>query len=193
MWNDAGILLSKFDGLELIDGLAVCLWHSIGLQMEEATMKAPNLRQYLDREKVSYSVISHPPAFSAQKTAAAAHVPGREVAKCVVVNIDEQLALAVMPADLTVDLDHMAEVTGAKRIDLASELDFKDRFPDCEAGAMPPFGNLYGMPVFVADALAEDEFIAFNAGNHREMIRMRYSDFARLVQPRVLDLAWHHA
>ncbi|MGH8020213.1 MAG: aminoacyl-tRNA deacylase [Opitutaceae bacterium] len=153
-------------------------------------MNAPNLRQYLDREKISYSIVSHAPAFSAQKIAALAHVPGRQMAKTVMVKLDGQLAMAVMPADLAVDLEHLGEVTGASRVDLASEWEFKDRFPDCEAGAMPPFGNLYGMPVFVADALAEDEFIVFNACNHHEMIRMRYADFARLVQPRLLDIAW---
>ncbi len=156
-------------------------------------MNAPNLRQYLDREKVSYSVISHAPAFSAQKSAALAHVRGREMAKTVMVKIDGRLAMAVMPADLAVDLDHLGEATGAKRADLASEWEFKDRFPDCEAGAMPPFGNLHGIPVFVADALTKGERIVFNACNHREMIRMRYADFARLVQPRVLDVVWHRA
>lgn len=154
-------------------------------------MKATKIRSYLDSEKVPYSVISHAPAFSAQKTAAAAHVPGREVAKTVMVKIDGTLAMVVLPADLAVDLDHLCELMEATLVELASEWEFKDRFPDCEAGAMPPFGNLYGIPVFVADALAADEFIAFNAGNHREMIRMRYEDFARLVQPKVLDLTWH--
>jgi Ala-tRNA(Pro) deacylase len=155
-------------------------------------MHAPSIRQYLDREKVRYSVITHPPAFTAQKLAAAAHVPGREVAKTVVVKLDGHLALAVMPADLSLDLDHLRDATGAKQAELATEWEFKDKFPDCEAGAMPPFGNLYGLPVFVADVLTEDDNIAFNACNHREMIRMRYADFARLVQPRVLDIAWHH-
>ncbi|RME67966.1 MAG: deacylase [Verrucomicrobia bacterium] len=154
-------------------------------------MPATKIREFLDRANIPYTTILHPPAFTAQKTAAVAHVPGREVAKTVVVKVDDQLALAVLPADLNLDLEHLRSILGADSVELASEWEFKDRFPDCEAGAMPPFGNLYDMPVYVADALAEDEFIAFNAGNHREMIRMRYADFARLVKPRVLDITWH--
>jgi Ala-tRNA(Pro) deacylase len=154
-------------------------------------MPQQRIRQYLDEQGVPYSIMTHPPAFTAQKVAAAAHVPGREVAKTVIVKVDERMAMAVLPADLNLDLEHLREALGAATIELASEWEFKDRFPDCEAGAMPPFGNLYGMPVFVADVLAEDEYIAFNACNHREVIRMRYDDFARLVGPRVLDIVWH--
>lgn len=154
-------------------------------------MPMQKIRQYLDRERVAHSIIAHPAAFTAQKAAAAAHVPGREVAKVVIVKLDGQLAMAVVPADMNLDLEHLREATGAYDVELASEWEFKDRFPDCEAGAMPPFGNLYGLPVFVADVLAEDEYIAFNACNHREMIRLRYGDYARLVQPRILDITWH--
>jgi Ala-tRNA(Pro) deacylase len=149
------------------------------------------MREYLDRAGVGYTVITHPAAFTTPHVAAAAHVPGREVAKCVMVKLDDMLAMAVVPGDLKVDLEHLCVATGASEIDLASEWEFKDRFPDCEAGAMPPFGNLYGIPVFVADALADDEFIVFNAGNHRELLRMRYEDFVRLVHPRIMDIAAH--
>jgi Ala-tRNA(Pro) deacylase len=156
-------------------------------------MPMQRIRQYLDQHNIRYSIITHPPAFTAQKVAAAAHVPGREVAKTVIVKVDGQLAMAVLPADLNLDLEHLRAAIGANSIELASEWEFKDRFPDCEAGAMPPFGNLYGLPVFVADSLTQDEFVAFNACNHREMIRLRYADFAQLVKPRVLDIVWHRA
>jgi Ala-tRNA(Pro) deacylase len=154
-------------------------------------MPMQRIRQYLDQHNIRYSIITHPPAFTAQKVAAAAHVRGREVAKTVIVKVDGQLAMAVLPADLNLDLEHLRAAIGANSIELASEWEFKDRFPDCEAGAMPPFGNLYGLPVFVADSLTQDEFVAFNACNHREMIRLRYADFAQLVKPRVLDIVWH--
>lgn len=152
-------------------------------------MPLKRVREYLNREGVGYSIIVHPAAFTTQQVAAAAHVPGHEVAKSVIVKLDGLLAMAVVPGDLNLDLQHMRVATGASEIDLASEWEFKDRFPDCEAGAMPPFGNLYGIPVFVADALEDDEFISFNACNHREMIRLRYDDFVRLVRPRILDIA----
>jgi Ala-tRNA(Pro) deacylase len=154
-------------------------------------MPLRRIRQYLEEHKVDYSIMTHPPAFTAQKVAAAAHVPGREVAKTVIVKIDDHLAMAVLPADLNLDLEHLRSALGAATIELASEWEFKDRFPDCEAGAMPPFGNLYGMPVYVADVLSQDEYIAFNACSHREMIRMHFADFDRLVQPKVMDIAWH--
>ncbi len=144
--------------------------------------------KHLDREGVPYNVISHPPAFSAQKIAAAAHVRGREMAKIVMVKLEGKLAMTVVPADCSLDIDHFRTATGIDDVEMASEVEFKDRFPDCEGGAMPPFGNLYGLPVFVADALARLEHIAFNAGNHREIIRLRYLDFVRLVQPRVVGL-----
>lgn len=144
--------------------------------------------KHLDREGVPYHVISHPPAFSAQKIAAAAHVRGREMAKIVMVKIDGKLAMAVLPADRALDLAHVQAATDSDVVELATESEFRDRFPDCEGGAMPPFGNLYGLPVFVADVFARLEHIAFNAGNHREIIRLGYRDFVRLVQPRVFEM-----
>src|SRR5690606_22809497 len=118
--------------------------------------------RYLASESVSYEIISHPPAFSAQKIAAAAHVRGREMAKVVMVKVDEQLAMTVVPADRSLDLGRLRTTTGAEMVEIAAELEFRDRFPDCEGGAMPPFGNLYGLPVFVAEELAQQEFMAFN-------------------------------
>lgn len=149
-------------------------------------MVLKSLCDYLDREQVRYAVISHSPAFTAQEIAAASHVSGRELAKTVILRIDDELAMAVLPASLHVDPDQLAELTGASRVELANEADFRGRFPGCETGAMPPFGQLFGLPVYVARELTEDDSIAFNAGSHTELIQMHYADFERLVRPRVL-------
>ena len=149
------------------------------------------LCDYLDREHIRYTVISHSPAFTAQEIAAVSHVSGRELAKTVVLRLDGELALAVLPASFRVDLELLGELTGAERVELANETEFHSRFSGCETGAMPPFGNLFGLPVHVADELADDEYIAFNAGSHTELIQMRYRDFERLVQPNVLAFATH--
>ena len=147
------------------------------------------LCDYLDREQIRYTVISHSPAFTAQEIAAAAHISGREIAKTVIVRIDGELAMAVLPASLHVDVEVLGELSCAVRIEMAHESDFRDCFPGCETGAMPPFGNLYDLPVYVARELTEDDFIAFNAGSHPELIQMHYRDFERLVKPRILDFA----
>jgi Ala-tRNA(Pro) deacylase len=152
-------------------------------------MVLKSLCDYLDREQIRYTVISHSPAFTAQEIAACSHISGRELAKTVVVRLDEKLAMAVLPASCRVDLELLGELTGAVRVGLAAESEFRHCFPGCETGAMPPFGNLFHLPVFVAGELTEDEYIAFNAGTHTELIQMRYLDFERLVQPHVLDFA----
>jgi Ala-tRNA(Pro) deacylase len=152
-------------------------------------MPGKKLSAFLDEQKIKYVAIRHSPRFTAQEIAASAHVPGQELAKTVVVKLEEELALAVLPASYRVDFELLREVSGAKWAELADEEEFRDRFPGCELGAMPPFGNLYGMQTFVADALAEDDEIAFNAGSHSELIRMSYADFERLVQPQVMHFA----
>lgn len=144
------------------------------------------LREFLDSHGIQYVVISHSPAFTAQQIAASAHIPGKELAKTVVVTLDGKTVLAVLPASQKVDFDLLQETAGAQRAELASEQEFRGRFPDCDLGAMPPFGNLYGLDVYVADRLAEDEEIAFNAGSFTELVRMAYRDFERLVGPKVL-------
>jgi Ala-tRNA(Pro) deacylase len=121
--------------------------------------------------------------------AASAHITGYEIAKTVMVKVDGDMAMAVLPAPLQVDLRHLRELIEAERVELATESEFKALFPECEPGAMPPFGSLYGMETYVAGRLAEDEYIAFNAGTHTELIRMRYRDFERLVDPKVLEFA----
>jgi Ala-tRNA(Pro) deacylase len=152
-------------------------------------MPVQALKNFLDQNGVKYVVISHSPAFTAQEIAAKAHISGEEVAKTVIVKIDDRLAMAVLPASLKVDLPELQQAIGAGRIEIAKEEEFRSRFPECDVGAMPPFGNLYGMDVYVADNLVEDEEIAFNAGSFTELIKLAYSDFERLVRPRVLHFA----
>ena len=151
------------------------------------------LREFLDRNGIRYTVISHSVAYTAQGIAALTHTPGRELAKTVMVMADGRLAMAVVPASFRVDLYRLKKYLGAETVELASESDFRDHFADCETGSMPPFGNLYGMDVFVdqtlAENLAKDKEIAFNAGSHRELVRMRFADFRDLVKPAIIPLA----
>ena len=151
-------------------------------------MPGNKTREFLDSHYVKYITISHSPAFTAQEIAASAHIPGRELAKTVMVKVDGEMAMAVLPASLKVDFDRLREVAGAEDVELASENEFAELFPECEVGAMPPFGNLYDMPVYVADPLAADAEIAFNAGNHSELIRIAYQDYERLVRPTVAKI-----
>jgi Ala-tRNA(Pro) deacylase len=148
-------------------------------------MPVQKLKQFLDAERVKYACISHSPAYTASEIAQSAHIPGREWAKVVMVTLDGRMAMAVLPANRKVDLNLLREAAGADEAKLATEEEFRLRFPDCETGAMPPFGNLYGMEVFVSEQLAEDDHIAFNAGTHTEVMRLAYADFARLVKPKV--------
>src|SRR3989449_8544626 len=147
------------------------------------------LREFLDSHNVRYIVISHSPAFTAQGIAALAHIPGKELAKTVMVKMDHSLIMAVLPASFHVDLSRLKAEAMATTVELASESEFKDRFPDCETGAMPPFGNLYGMAVFAEESLTKDKEIAFNAGTHSELIRLSWEDFLRLVKPRMLQFS----
>ncbi|MGE5399203.1 MAG: aminoacyl-tRNA deacylase [Ignavibacteriales bacterium] len=152
-------------------------------------MPAKKLKQFLDANNVKYVSIKHSPAFTAQEVAHSAHIPGRDLAKTVIVKIGDQLAMAVLPAKYLVDLDLIRETTGSDNVELASEKEFKNVFPDCEIGAMPPFGNLYDMPVYVAEALRKEKEIAFNAGSHSELIKLAYEDFERLVKPIIIRLS----
>ncbi|MBI4499966.1 MAG: YbaK/EbsC family protein [Gemmatimonadetes bacterium] len=152
-------------------------------------MPAQQLKRFLDDNQVKYVTLSHSKAYTAQELATLAHVPGEEWAKTVVVKLDGKLAMAVIPAGQRVVLDLVKKVAGAKDVALATEHDFAASFPDCELGAMPPFGNLYGLDVYVADALADDEEIAFNAGSFSETVRMPYRDFERLVQPKAARIS----
>jgi Ala-tRNA(Pro) deacylase len=152
-------------------------------------MPVRKLKEFLDSNKVKYVTISHSMAYTATEIAASAHIPEKELAKTVVLKIDGKMAMAVLSASHKVDFDRLKGTLGAGSVELASEVEFKDRFSDCDIGAMPPFGNLYGMEVFVADSLAEDKEIAFNAGSHTELIKLSYGDFERLVKPKVVTFS----
>lgn len=147
------------------------------------------LKEYLEEHHVRYEVRSHRQAFTAQETAQAQHVHGREMAKVVIVRSAREFAMIVLPAPSRVDLERVGAVLGKPDVALATEGEFTGLFPGCEPGAMPPFGNLYGLPVLVDHALTRDEQIVFNSGTHTETMRMRYADFAHLVKPKVAALA----
>jgi len=150
-------------------------------------MPVTKLKEFLDQESIKYVSIIHSPAYTAQEVAASAHIPGKELAKTVIVELDGRMAMAVLPANRKVVLQDLRDITGSDQVKFASEEEFRERFPGCETGAMPPFGNLYGMDVYLAEALTERENIAFNAGSHTEVMRMAFRDFSRLVQPRIMS------
>lgn len=154
-------------------------------------MACDKLKTYLDENNVQYVTITHSQAFTAQQVAASAHIKGKEMAKTVIIKINGRLAMAVLPATYHVDFQLLKEVTGNQNVVLAHESEFREIFNDCELGAMPPFGNLYDMDVYVAQSLTEDDEIAFNAGTHSELIRMKYSDFEQLVKPKILKFSVH--
>jgi Ala-tRNA(Pro) deacylase len=143
------------------------------------------LKDFLDQQKIKYAVITHSEAFTAEEIAVTSHVPKKEIAKTVIVKLDDKMTMAVVPATDMVDLRLLKKSLGATKAELASEDEFKDRFPQCEVGAMPPFGNLFDMDVIIADDFTRDGAIVFNAGTHRDLVRMAYRDFERLVQPRI--------
>lgn len=156
-------------------------------------MPLNKVKAFLDDHGTKYVVISHSKAYTAQGIAAIAHISGKELAKTVIIKLDGDLAMAVLPASFQVDLEQLKLRTGVATAELATEREFKQHFPDCETGAMPPFGNLYGIPVYVDETLTEDREIAFNAGSHYELIKMSYRDFERLVKPEVMDFSSAHA
>ncbi len=153
-------------------------------------MSATKLKEYLAGNNVEYKTIQHSLAYTAQEIAAAAHIPGKQLAKTVMIKINGDVAMAVIPASHRVNFDSLEEYTGAENISLASEEDFRELFPDCEMGAMPPFGNLYGIDVFIDESLTEEMVIAFCAGSHTELIQLTYKDFEKLVNPRVFSFSW---
>jgi Ala-tRNA(Pro) deacylase len=146
-----------------------------------------SISSYLEQHGVHYSVIEHPIAYTAQQEAAATHVPGREWAKAVVCIVDNQPTLAVLPADHLVDFNRLRAACGGTTVRLATETELRPLYSDCEVGAMPPLGPLYNQPVLVDKSLTSDPEIVFNGGSHHEAIRMRYRDFAELVQPTVAE------
>ena len=153
-------------------------------------MIVKKLKDFLDEHGIEYISITHSKAFTAQKIAASTHIPGKEIAKTVMVKIDGKMAMAVLPASYLVDFELLKSALGAKKVNLAQEKEFTSIFPNCEVGAMPPFGNLWNLGVFVAESLEENEEIAFNAGSHTELIKMAFHDFKRLVNPVVIKYSF---
>jgi Ala-tRNA(Pro) deacylase len=149
-------------------------------------MSLLKLREFLDQQHVKYVTITHSPAYTAMEIAAAAHIPGKDMAKAVMVKIDGEMTMVVLPAPMKVDFARLLDATGALEVELAHENEFKNLFPDCAPGTMPPFGNLFGVRTLVAEELTEDEEIAFNAGSTTELIKLAYKEYARVVRPRVL-------
>lgn len=151
-------------------------------------MPVKKLKEFLDNHQVKYVSMTHSPAFTSQEIAASAHISGKQLAKTVIVKLDGQLAMVVIPSNGQINFAKLRETTGKPGVDLASESEFKDKFSGCEVGAMPPFGNLYDMPVFVSNQLSKQDHILFNAGSHSELMQLTYQDFERLVKPKVVAL-----
>ena len=152
-------------------------------------MPVKELVDFLTSHNIKYVTLSHSSAHTAQEIAASVHIAGKELAKTVMVKIDDKMAMAVLPASLKVSFDLLKKAAGASKVELANEREFRNMFPESELGAMPPFGNIYGMEVFSDESLAQDEEIAFNAGSHTELIKLAYRDFERLVKPNVARFA----
>jgi Ala-tRNA(Pro) deacylase len=159
--------------------------------MTTTTSCKDRLDRYLRDQHVPFKLEHHPLAYSAQEVAASEHISGKRLAKVVMVLSDGRTAMLVLPASHLVQVSKLAALLGSNDVQLANEEDFAGLFADCEVGAMPPFGNLYGLPVYVDPAVAEAESIVFRAGTHTDTMSMAYSDFARLVQPTVVELARH--
>lgn len=152
-------------------------------------MPVKKLKEFLDSNKVKYVTINHSTTYTAQEIAALTKIPGKEMAKTVMVKLDGKMAMAVLPASYKVNFNYLKKIAGAKKVELATEKEFKEMFPECDTGAMPPFGNLYDLDVYSTESLAEDEEIAFSAGSHTEIIRMAYKDFEQLVKPKVMKFS----
>jgi Ala-tRNA(Pro) deacylase len=150
-------------------------------------MPAKFLQAFLDNQGAKYVTVSHSLAYTAPEVAASAHVSGRDFAKTVIVMIEDQMAMVALPANRQLVLSELCELLDTSHVRLATEAEYRDVFPDCEVGAMPPFGHLYGLMTYVTANLADEPEIAFNGGTHTEVIKMAYEDFERLVKPTVLD------
>jgi Ala-tRNA(Pro) deacylase len=147
------------------------------------------LKEFLDGNQIAYTVLTHSPAYTAQEVAAAEHVPGKEFAKVVIAKAGDRFVMAVIEAPQRLDVGKLGKLLPEGTARLATEAEFKGLFPACEPGAMPPFGNLFGLPVFVDEDLQHDEEIVFQAGTHTQAVRMKYADFARIVRPTAASLA----
>lgn len=149
-------------------------------------MPVKKLKEFLDSHHVNYISMNHSPAFTSQEIAAAAHISGKQFAKTVIVKMDGRMAMVVLPANDQINFTKLRETAGTGKVDLAAESEFKDKFSGCEVGAMPPFGNLYDMPVFLSNHFGQQDHILFNAGSHSELIELAFHDYERLVKPKVI-------
>jgi len=148
-----------------------------------------SIKHYLSDNGLNYVCKKHPVAYTSMETAAIDHVPGRDFAKSVMLKADGGLIMAVLPADHVINMRELKRKIGAKTLTLAAERDFADLFPECDAGAMPPFGRFYGLKTYCDRPLAEELEIEFNAGTHEDVICMDFADFYRLEAPTVLDFS----
>jgi Ala-tRNA(Pro) deacylase len=149
------------------------------------------LKAYLDRENIDYQILEHSLAYTAMEIAGSQHVPGRQVVKSVIVKAENKFIMCILPAIHYIDLYKLQDILKTKEISLASEQEISKLFPEFEMGAEPPFGNLYNLPIYADKALEVDEGIVFNAGTHTDMIKMKWSDYARLAKPILADLGIH--
>ncbi len=152
-------------------------------------MPVKKLQQFLNDNHVKYITVNHSPAYTAREVAGSVFLPRRDFAKVIMVKIDGRMAMAVLPASRRIDMDKLCEAAGATRVEIAEEDEFKSLFPACETGAMPPFGNLYDMDVWVDNLLVEDDDIFFNAGTHTQLMQMAFEDYRELVKPNTADFA----
>lgn len=150
-------------------------------------MPNQRIRDYLDSHNINYNIIKYTLAFTAQEIAASVHISGHELAKTVLIKLDGRLAMTVLPASYKVNFGVLRDIVGSRNIELASEQDFKYRFPDCDLGSIPPFGNLWNMEVFISERLSLNDDIVFNAGSHTELIRMKYNDYEKIVAPKSMN------
>ena len=155
-------------------------------------MPLGKLKAFLDKHKIKYVIIQHSLAYTASEIAALAHVPGKKLAKTVIIKLGDRLAMAVLPASFRISVQDLENALNEKKVKIADETDFENQFSDCELGAMPPFGNLYNMDVYVSESLAEDDEITFNACSHRELIRLSFKDFKKLVKPRIIKFSYQN-
>ena len=151
-------------------------------------MPLGRLIDYLDERGKKYVVVKHSPAFTAQEVAASAHIPGKDMVKTVIVKAGGEMKMVVLPSTHNVDFNSIRDTLGVEEVELATEEEFEDLFPECELGAMPPFGHFYDMDTLVAEVLTEDEEIAFNAGTHKELVKMGYKDYEELAEPRIIPV-----
>lgn len=152
-------------------------------------MPASRLKSFLDEKHVRYSTLIHAATYTSSETAESVHIPGKDLAKTIIFKKDGAWAMAVLPASKKIDCEQLKTASQAKKLELAGEHEFKALFPECEVGAMPPFGNLYQMEVYVDDALEKDEYIAFNAGSHTELMKLSFKDYKKLVTPKITHFA----